>query len=548
MEKIRVENLRCLNNYDLVEIKPVTLLVGANSSGKSTFLRLFPLLRQSVETRTLSGLLLNEGDANFGFFSDAIRKDADPQELSLEFSLILRTGLHQGYRFNRFLLEAMPVHCKLVYVKRRKDPRYPNLRAIHLTLGNTDPDIIKIETDEEGAIIKFEVNDFRASSVVTLLRLRVGRGIVPTIFRGLKTANSGHEDISEDEDIDQEDLFEKALLSETKECFHSRTSEETRLALLRELKIGSPASTLVHMKNMRVGSWKQYVQQNWQESTPKFKHVRNVLLAKLTSDILVSLNVYISDLANSVHYFAPVRATVERDYTSRDVQVSNVDPRGINVAMVLASLDNSAQLSFRHWMRKHFGFEIYPKSVSDGARIALWMKEQNSGAEFNLADMGFGFSQMLPFLVEIWSLTEREPTRQYRRYLSFQNRVFARSLLFAIEQPELHLHPALQARLADLFVATAKLGEEKNIPIRFMLETHSPTIIERIGQLVEAQKIGISDVQILLFERNGAGSASVRQAVFDEDGVLRDWPFGFLSAPPPSAIEANLPLHPDSIK
>ena len=79
--------------------------------------------------------------------------------------------------------------------------------------------------------------------------------------------------------------------------------------------------------------------------------------------------------------------------------------------MVLASLGPTALSKFREWMLHHFGFEVYPQSVGDGARIALRMKEAGSDAEFNLADMGFGFSQMLPFLFQIWYVVERDSRR-----------------------------------------------------------------------------------------------------------------------------------------
>lgn len=206
--------------------------------------------------------------------------------------------------------------------------------------------------------------------------------------------------------------------------------------------------------------------------------------------------------------------------------------------MVLASLSGQAQTKFREWMGRHFGFEVFAKSVSDGARIALWMKEQASGVEFNLADMGFGFSQMLPFLLQIWSLTEHGGLRGMRRPpgpIYTKDRALLPSLLIAIEQPELHLHPAMQAQLTDLFVSTVKLAQERNLAVRFVLETHSPTIIERLGQLVEAKEISETDVQVLLFDRGSMGgkvnSTAVRTAKYDETGVLQDWPFGFLSAP-----------------
>jgi len=48
MDAIRIENLRSLTDTGFVELKPLILLVGQNSSGKSSFLRFFPLLRQSI--------------------------------------------------------------------------------------------------------------------------------------------------------------------------------------------------------------------------------------------------------------------------------------------------------------------------------------------------------------------------------------------------------------------------------------------------------------------------------------------------------------------
>src|SRR5262249_49786416 len=57
LEAFGVKNLRCLTDTGLVPIRPITVLVGRNSSGKSTFLRAFPLLRQSVETERKSPIL-----------------------------------------------------------------------------------------------------------------------------------------------------------------------------------------------------------------------------------------------------------------------------------------------------------------------------------------------------------------------------------------------------------------------------------------------------------------------------------------------------------
>ena len=70
-------------------------------------------------------------------------------------------------------------------------------------------------------------------------------------------------------------------------------------------------------------------------------------------------------------------------------------------------------------------------------------------------DVGIGISQVLPVLVNTYALKES---------------------IIAMEQPEIHLHPALQAELGDVFIESA-LGENKN---RFVLETHSEHLILRI--------------------------------------------------------------------
>ena len=46
---LRIQNLRSLVDTGHIDLKPITILVGRNSSGKSSFARIFPLLRQSIE-------------------------------------------------------------------------------------------------------------------------------------------------------------------------------------------------------------------------------------------------------------------------------------------------------------------------------------------------------------------------------------------------------------------------------------------------------------------------------------------------------------------
>jgi predicted ATPase len=95
-----------------------------------------------------------------------------------------------------------------------------------------------------------------------------------------------------------------------------------------------------------------------------------------------------------------------------------------------------------------------------------------SGVHVSPVDAGFGLSQLLPIVVEM-HLRERST--------------------ILIEQPELHLHPRLQARMGQL-LRNAVSGRNQN---RFIIETHSEHLILRIRRLIRQKLIDPEMVQIL---------------------------------------------------
>ena len=71
MRSIQIKNFRSLIDTGNIELKPITVLVGKNSAGKSTFVRTFPLFKQSVEERTRTPILLySRSGVDFGTFQD----------------------------------------------------------------------------------------------------------------------------------------------------------------------------------------------------------------------------------------------------------------------------------------------------------------------------------------------------------------------------------------------------------------------------------------------------------------------------------------------
>jgi hypothetical protein len=157
------------------------------------------------------------------------------------------------------------------------------------------------------------------------------------------------------------------------------------------------------------------------------------------------------------------------------------------------------------------------KAVSEvmkTARRELKLVDQFTGALVSHRDVGLGISQILPVLV---------------------NAIGSEHRTFCIEQPEIHLHPALQAELGDVFIESA-LGGRRNV---FLLETHSEHLILRILRRVRettekrlpqgATPVRPEDITVIFVEPTAKGSV-VRHLPVTPDGDFgAPWPGGFFA-------------------
>ena len=151
------------------------------------------------------------------------------------------------------------------------------------------------------------------------------------------------------------------------------------------------------------------------------------------------------------------------------------------------------------------------KSIMYQILFQLGASKQNEAV--TIADVGFGVSQLLPILV--LGLRSHE------------------SSLLLLEQPEIHLHPKLQANLADFLLTLAEQGR------RLIVETHSDHFINRLRRrIAEDPTDELRDKVNILFVRppiQGTG-ATIESLRVDPFGVIENWPPGFL---PEAADEAE---------
>jgi len=219
-------------------------------------------------------------------------------------------------------------------------------------------------------------------------------------------------------------------------------------------------------------------------------------------------------------YLGPARARSERYYRSQELEVSEISPDGQNLPMFLASLSTTEQGRFSDWVEEAFGFGVLVERKEGHVSIKLRQRT----ISVNVADTGYGVSQILPVLAQIWWATQipRNYTRQMRHGLR----------PITMEQPELHLHPAHQAKLADVFQSAIERSNASGPEAVLLIETHSEALINRLGELIEYGKIAANDVQVVIFSARGEGeelNTEISTSTFDDNGALRDWPYGFFN-------------------
>jgi predicted ATPase len=178
-----------------------------------------------------------------------------------------------------------------------------------------------------------------------------------------------------------------------------------------------------------------------------------------------------------------------------------------------------AELS--NWVQDLFNYRIEIKSSEGHLSINLLEGSYST----NIVDTGYGVSQILPVLGQIWWAARRPRLSDNRL------RRRERLSILAIEQPELHLHPAHQALLADAISAQSKT-DSSGEPLHFVVETHSETFVNRLGELIADKKLDPENVQILVFDSRDedARVTTVEIARFGTSGELINWPYGFFQA------------------
>ena len=195
--------------------------------------------------------------------------------------------------------------------------------------------------------------------------------------------------------------------------------------------------------------------------------------------------------------------------------MNEITSSGNNVVDYIQSLSKKKKNEFVKFIKESLGIEILisnedSKTYTDNQSIYVVV----DGEKDNIVDVGQGYSQVLPIAVMLWDVASKQHKCEFTDTI-------------VIEQPEVHLHPSMQADMVKLFLNALKLSKKRNNPIRLVIETHSPVIVNRIGKMIRLKEVKSEEVSVFLFNKEN-GISSIQSTSYGDDGRIKKWPIGFL--------------------
>ena len=249
---------------------------------------------------------------------------------------------------------------------------------------------------------------------------------------------------------------------------------------------------------------------------------------------------YFSEISDffsiNISYLGPLREDPKPLYPiSESSYMFNVGKKGENTAAILALHgEDTREFPLPDWINSiKYGKEKttlkkaviewldYIEVVEDmNAEIkqggfALKVKTPGSEIPNDLTNVGVGVSQIIPIVT--MCLFAKEGST------------------LIIEQPELHLHPKMQTKLTDFFVAVSQSGKQ------CIIETHSDHIINALRYIVaktqtpDDEKLA-NNVQIYFAEKDEKGTL-FKAIGINKYAAMSDWPEGFFDESSKTADE-----------
>ncbi|WP_081288608.1 AAA family ATPase [Tritonibacter mobilis] len=553
LTRIEIENFKGVGERQVIDLRPITLLFGPNSAGKSTILQALHYLREVLERgnidpdRTIAGGLIDLG----GFATLVHNHELDrPVTIKVEMDMKEVQGS-----------DALPLNDGLSL----GDPEFSELQVRYLLGENSEFEDYAVV---QGCALEVEVrwSEREQAPFVSRLSIEIDGESVASIVSPpqagraqLSSFNFGHpllrravraDELPEEggEALAESSPLEDEIWVLAREAAADRSTPKTPEDQLR-ISVATLRGALPAVdKDLVLGVRDPDVSKaELEERTPRVNGLRTLL-----SELVLGPVRIVRDFLSETTYIGPLRDIPSRNYRPQVTPDEARWAQGL-AAWDLLYNDRTGELmdAVNHWLtdetrlRTAYRLErvefreipvpsrfdqVFERGLQEDdigelqelyfslkTRTEIALRDFEKGILVAPGDVGVGISQMVPVVVA--------SLRKVGGILS-------------IEQPELHVHPAIQVGMGDLFIRAVRSDPDRLFSGKSLIvETHSEHIMLRLLRRVREQTeneippgfegIAPDDLSVIYVESSLEG-VRFRPLRVSEDGDFLDrWPQGF---------------------
>lgn len=499
MDYFSLLNLKSITTPELqwLKIKPLTIFVGENSSGKSSIVRSFPLFKQSTESKTLGTVLWSGKYVDYGSFDESLNSKASKDDISKEITFAF--SFVTGKRV--FQSQILPQGTRVsVFIRVHGNEYSPDSYTIIEYAIHESRILIKYDSSLKILGVMINGIDFTKAVCENYVPIK-NYSVTPALYAlGTKVKVSGS--------------ITDVLVRELRKHVHHRTSDETLSRAAQSIRFSNDDGIKRQLSNRTLLG--QVAAKNFAQydiKSQNFEFIKNQVVFCDLGRIIDQVSDYLHAYFSSLRYITPLRAAADRYYRIQNTSIDELDPNGSNLAMFLHAKNTDEIHELNDWLLAEIGFEIDLEKSNGHTSIFV---VDGDGHRSNIADTGFGFSQILPILIQIWQ-SSTQKNQIYRTTITPK--------MVVIEQPELHLHPRMQTQVGKMFCKALEKSKKSGGNFQITIETHSKEIVEAVGRCIEQGMINNDDVAIYMVGKTGG--FSITESSFDTGGYLVNWPYGF---------------------
>lgn len=450
LTELRLENFKSVGRPVRIPLKPLTLVFGKNSAGKSSVLQSLLLMKQSIEQDSLNPY---GPDARLGSYASLIHGHDSQRKLGWGVTFAARRD------------------------ETGSAPAPGRLRRIDLTF--------KWDAEDECAYPESVRGIFVDRQVSWGLNTEEGVFSLP---------------VSELHELAEVEENERALRGTTR-------SESVYRQLVSTLEHAEMSAIRFDRAGLLPGGvrYEDLEQLASAGEDAPFWASSSASMLKRTGDLVSAVDTELKDLLEKIVYLGPLREAPTR------LSQRGGSSQKLDIPFHLLHNVSERRVVSKHLQDLGMRYELDAVPVVTpagdsfvGELAGLVLTDVRTGVRLSPSDVGFGVSQVLPIIVELSARSNS---------------------VIMIEQPEIHLHPGMQAELADLLIESADPSGRGN---QVIAETHSESLVLRVQRRIKDGTIDSGDVAIVYVDQTRDGDCVVQELRLNSDGeFLDEWPHGF---------------------